>query len=326
MLFGMGGVLDPQGPIGAAERLILFERHGDHAGRHRAGDRADARLRLVVPRRQHPGALPARLGVFRPGRAGRLVDPGAGRDVPGRHRLDRLARPRSAASRSPRPQPSRSRSRSCRSTGSGCSSTPSRASPASTASSCRPARRCTSASPRPGVMNSFFVPQLGSQIYAMAGMATRLLPAGRQARHLSRPQRAVQRRRLLRHALRRSWRCAGRQFDDWVASTQGARRAARRASYAELGAARHASTSRSTFGTVAPRPVRDRAIRQRGDSDARQAHLGRDPVRPAHPAGGLARGDPRRAGRSSRWSPCGRAGGPICGANGSPASTTSGSA
>ena len=35
-------------------------------------------------------------------------------------------------------------------------------------------------------MNSFFVPQLGGQIYTMAGMVTRLQPAGRLSRNLPR--------------------------------------------------------------------------------------------------------------------------------------------
>ena len=69
---------------------------------------------------------------------------------------------------------SRSRSRSSRSTGNGCSSIPTRASRASTSWSF-PAGvplhfELTSAS----VMNAFFVPQLGSMIYTMNGMATQL--------------------------------------------------------------------------------------------------------------------------------------------------------
>ena len=52
------------------------------------------------------------------------------------------------------------------------------------------------------VMNSFFVPQLGSQIYAMSGMTTELHLLADRARNLSRPLRAIQRRRVLRHAFR----------------------------------------------------------------------------------------------------------------------------
>jgi cytochrome o ubiquinol oxidase subunit 2 len=49
-------------------------------------------------------------------------------------------------------------------------------------------------------MNSFFVPQLGSQIYTMNGMTTQLNLQADTPRHLSRPVRPVQRRRLFRHA------------------------------------------------------------------------------------------------------------------------------
>ena len=60
-----------------------------------------------------------------------------------------------------------------------------------------------------GVMNSFFVPQLGSQIYTMAGMVTRLhLQADHPGTYRG-TVGAIQRRRLCRHALQR--RCgAGR--------------------------------------------------------------------------------------------------------------------
>ena len=59
--------------------------------------------------------------------------------------------------------------------------------------------RLTSAS----VMNSFFVPQLGSQIYTMPGMTTRLNLQADQPGRLPGSFGAIQRRRLLRHALRR---------------------------------------------------------------------------------------------------------------------------
>ena len=79
-----------------------FARH--HAGDRRAGDRRDARLRLVVPRLQPRARLSARLGLLGPARADRLGDPRAGHHLPRRHRLVRLARPRSRPSRwSPRP-------------------------------------------------------------------------------------------------------------------------------------------------------------------------------------------------------------------------------
>ena len=87
------GVLDPKGPIAAAERQILFNSLG-------------IMLAIVIPtilatlgvafwfrssNRRAP--LPARLHLFRPSRVARLVDP---RDdgAPGRRRrLDRRTRP-----------------------------------------------------------------------------------------------------------------------------------------------------------------------------------------------------------------------------------------
>ena len=76
---------------------------------------------------------------------------------------------------------SRSRSKSSRSTGNGCSSTPTRASRRSTSWSSRPGTpvsfRLTSAT----VWNVFFVPQFGTMIYTMPRMTTRLnLQADRQ--------------------------------------------------------------------------------------------------------------------------------------------------
>ena len=53
-----------------------------------------------------------------------------------------------------------------------------------------------------GVMNSFFVPRLGSQIYAMAGMAIAALVAGRRDRELPRLLGELQRPGIRRHAFR----------------------------------------------------------------------------------------------------------------------------
>ena len=66
-----------------------------------------------------------------------------------------------------------------------------------------------------GVMNSFFVPQLGSQIYTMAGMTTQLSLQADQPATYPRPVRAVQRRRLLRHAFRRAARCRPKTYAKW---------------------------------------------------------------------------------------------------------------
>ena len=174
-----------------------------------------------------------------------------------------------------------------------------------------------------GVMNSFFVPQLGSQIYAMAGMATRLVAAGRQARHLSRPQRAVQRRRLLRHALRRRG-AEPAAFDDWVRSRPRApaARSIRRATASSAGPARVVAAVDLRHGRAGP--VQAAIHRRCSECWANSP------------------GTPSRSTSRSRFAAslvvivvlvavaalhaCGRAGGPTCGANGSPASTTSGSA
>ena len=133
-----------KGPVGAAEKHDPDRFAGDHAGDRRADDRRDARLRLVVPRRQHAGALPAGLGLFRPlelvvWSIPLLVDHASWAASPGSARTSSIpAQPLAVDSAS------RSRSRSSRSTGNGCSSTRTRASPASTSWSSRPARRCTS--------------------------------------------------------------------------------------------------------------------------------------------------------------------------------------
>ena len=49
------------------------------------------------------------------------------------------------------------------------------------------------------VMTSFFIPQLGSQIYAMAGMQTRLHLMADQTGRVCRPQPAIERPRLPQH-------------------------------------------------------------------------------------------------------------------------------
>ena len=120
----------------------------------------------------------------------------------GSHDLD-PARPLESKTRAAR------RSRWSRSIGSGCSSTRTRRSPASTSWSFRPACRCSFQLTSASVMNAFFVPQLGSMIYTMNGMATQLnlqADAPGTFAGLSEP---LQRGRLLRHALRRA-RGAGR--------------------------------------------------------------------------------------------------------------------
>ena len=59
-----------------------------------------------------------------------------------------------------------------------------------------------------GVMNSFFVPQLGGQIYTMAGMMTRLQRAGRSSWNVPGAVGSVQRRGFCRYALQRRGRAS----------------------------------------------------------------------------------------------------------------------
>ena len=57
-----------------------------------------------------------------------------------------------------------------------------------------------------GVMNSFFVPQLGGQIYTMAGMMTQLNLQADDPGNVSRHVGRIQRRRFFRDAFQRRWR------------------------------------------------------------------------------------------------------------------------
>ena len=143
----MGGVLDPQGPIGAAERLILINatvvmlaviipvivltlgfawwfRAGNTKARYMPDWEYSGPVELVV------WSIPALVVVFLGGMAWISW-----------HDLDP---PKPLASATARPIEIQVVSLDW----SGCSSIPSRASRASTALPCRPARRCISASPR----------------------------------------------------------------------------------------------------------------------------------------------------------------------------------
>ncbi len=71
----------------------------DHVDDRSADDRGHYRVCMVVPRRQHARSLSADVGVLRPARTHRVVDPGAGDPVPRRYRLARL--PRSGSGPSP---------------------------------------------------------------------------------------------------------------------------------------------------------------------------------------------------------------------------------
>ena len=169
-----GGVLEPQGPIGAANIQILLNALGIMLVIVVPTIIARAGFRLVVPRFQHAGALPARLRLFRPHRAHRLGDPAPGHLVSRRRDLDRRRTISIPSSRSKR-RKSRSRCRSSRSIGNGCSSTRAQG-VASVNELVVPVEvpvhfSLTSAS----VMNMFFVPQLGSMIATMNGMVTQLM-------------------------------------------------------------------------------------------------------------------------------------------------------
>ena len=176
-------------------------------------------------------------------------DPRADHHAARRHRLDRQPRPR-AEQAAGVDRTRRSRSRSSRSIGNGCSSIPTRASRPSTSSSFPAGTpvsfRLTSAT----VWNVFFVPQMGTMIYTMPRMTTRLnLQADRQGVY-RRAVRAFQRRRL-----------PGNAVQGPVAAARsvrhvGARRArvgaeARRAGYAELSKP-SSYVKPMTYGAVAP--------------------------------------------------------------------------
>ena len=203
------GVLDPKGPIASAERLIMLNSLG-------------IMLAIVIPtilatlgiafwfRSSNTRAtLPAGFRLFRPPGAARLVDPDHDRDSGGRRRLGRLIRPRSAQADRLCGKARQGSGRLARLEMAVHLSRPKIAAvnqltiPVGTPISFE----LTSS----GVMNSFFVPQLGGQIYTMAGNGDAPLSAGRPSRNLSRNVGKLQRRGIFRHALQR--RCgSGREI------------------------------------------------------------------------------------------------------------------
>ena len=165
-------ILDPQGPIGAAEKTILINS-------------VAIMLAIVLPtivaifafafwfRASNTRAfLLAGLGVFRTHRTGGLVDPGAHRHPARRRRLDRLASARSGSSVAGTGSPVRIQAVSLdwkwlfiypdqRIATVNALTVPAGA----------PLQfELTSGS----VMTAFFIPQFGSMIYTMNGMVTRL--------------------------------------------------------------------------------------------------------------------------------------------------------
>ena len=192
-----------------------------------------------------------------------------------------------------------------------------------------------------GVMNSFFVPQLGSQIYTMAGMVTRLHLQADHDGHLSAACRPTTAATALPTCASPSTPCRPRR------SRSGSTRARSagpmldagslcRARQAELGGrALHLSVGRSrpvqrhpglrhaSAWSMRGSPIRRH--RGRKSESPGQAQLGRDPVRSAdrHGRDGLhGPGDRGRPGLDHAQGILG----PICGASGSPRSTTSASA
>ena len=141
-LAGCGGVLDPHGPIGASERLILF-------------DSSRIMLVIVVPviiatsgfawwfRAPTARDLLAGLGLLGHPRTDRLGDPGAGHHFPRRHRLVRFARARSVRADCASKPRRRDRGRLAR-LEMAVHLSRTRASRASISSSFQPARRCIS--------------------------------------------------------------------------------------------------------------------------------------------------------------------------------------
>ena len=84
-------VLDPQGPIGIADKTILIDSLAIMLAIVVPTIAATLRLRLVVSRLQHESDLPAGFRLFRPPGAHRLVHPAARDHAAGRRGLDRLA-------------------------------------------------------------------------------------------------------------------------------------------------------------------------------------------------------------------------------------------
>ncbi len=124
------------------------------------------------------------------------------------------------------------------------------------------------------VMNAFFVPQLGSMIYTMNGMTSDAEPAARTSPARSTAVRALQRRRLLRHAFRRA-RAAGRPVCPRGSTPRGRPAASWTRQLREAGQAEHATSAPLRSG-MSTRPVsedrrRSRSARRRAPSGHRHA-------------------------------------------------------
>ena len=246
----MGGVLDPQGPVGAAERLILINADGDHAGDRRAGDRADARLRLVVPRRQHHAPATCRTGsISGPVELVVWSIPAlvimflGGIAWIGSHDLD-PAKPLASAHEAARH--------------------PGRVARLEVAVHLpRAGRRQRQPARRAGRHAAALHAHLGKRHEQLLRAAARqpdlhhgrhddaAPPAGRPARHLSRPVARSSAATASPTCASTSWRCRAERFDAWVAQRRAAPAARSTRDLRSAGAAEH-RPSRCAFGAVEP--------------------------------------------------------------------------
>ena len=193
------------------------------------------------------------------------------------------------------------------------------------------------------VMNAFFVPQLGSMIYTMNGMTTQLNLQADQPGTYPGPLGAFQRRRLLRTCISTSmpWRRSNSRLG------AGRRAGPTRSTHAAMRELAKASINDAPAIYRARRPGPVRVDRRRRNCRRRRARsrasngrfaadgsrpmfgkleLGRHSARPADPADRLRRRRRWRILARPRPGSSSRACCPICGASGSPASTTSASA
>ena len=194
------GILDPVGPVGGAEKQILINSTA-------------IMLAIIIPtmiatiafawwfrRGNTQGDVPARLGIFGRDRDGRLGDPGADHHAARRDRLDRQPRSRAEQAAHSRKIPplkvdvvSLDWKWLFIYPDQGIATVNQLVVPAGTPVSFR----LTSAT----VWNSFFVPQMGTMIYTMPRMTTRLnLQADRPGVYDGLSV-AFQRRRLPGHAV-----------------------------------------------------------------------------------------------------------------------------
>ena len=104
------------------------------------------------------------------------------------------------------------------------------------------------------VMNVFFIPQLGSMIYTMNGMVTRLNLRADNDGQLSGPVGAFQRRRLSRHACSTFTSCRSRDFASWARQHRAAATGARtRTAIKKICQSSRSERARPSTGSTIPR-------------------------------------------------------------------------